>query len=289
MAQSERQTQFQIVTSAKARAEAFSSLLGKQHVTQVLPHFTEDIMRKPINTQPAEWPIEMAETKAFQDIAALYVLSYLDGTINTGVLGETKPDGNRTIRIYSDTINIAYSNESTDDITMVLEKPKNIDTWVIDRERGALALSGKHTELCTALTAIDLTDPTVHPRTILMRTAVKMKPFTQEDIEKFITRHGEDAILKSASGISFINESVELFDTSYPLRIYIQTDPNVPPSLVTELPTWDHLTQEQRQRILYGAIPESIHTLTHQFPDARPSRYSRSTAKRYDSHPPQTT
>ncbi len=283
MAPTERSIKFHVVTSAPARAKAFASLLGEDRVVQIKPSFTEDNIRKPVNSQHAEWPVEMAEHKAFQDVAALFVRSYLNNTVDTGYEGDIAVDGERIIRLYSDTINIAYAGDTTDDTTVVLEKPKNLAVWMADRERGAMALSGKHTELCSAITAIDMSNPNVTPNTVLVRTTIKMKPFTPQDIKKFVEKHGENAIMKSASGISFINSTVELFDTAYPLRTYIQTDPNLPPSLLFELPTWDHLTREDRIRILYGAIPEAVQMLVAHFPPAKPSQPSRSTAERYQT------
>jgi predicted house-cleaning NTP pyrophosphatase (Maf/HAM1 superfamily) len=260
-------------------------LLGKDNVKQIAPRFTEDIMRRPINHQTAEWPIEMAENKALQDMAALMVYSYLNGVIETGTVTDIKPDQKRIIRIYSDTINITYAGDMADESTVVLEKPKNIGQWLADRQRGAMALSGKNSELCTALTAIDMTDSSVHPTTVLLRTAIKMRPFTIDEAKAFIARHGEGAVLNSASGVSFINDSVELFDTSAPLRTYIQKDPNDPPSLLFELPRWDHLTKQERIQILYGGIPQVIEAISESFKPAYPSLNGRSTAERYGSTP----
>lgn len=283
MASPERTIHFQVVTSSDARVDAFTQLLGTENVEKVPPHFTEDIIRKPVNSNVAEWPIEMAERKAMQDISALMVLSYVNGVVETGRMGDIHTDGKRVIRLYSDTINIAYDHDINDENTVVLEKPKNIASWLADREKGAMALSGKKTELCTGLTAIDMSDPTVHPTTILIRTAVKMRPFTPADVRTFIERHGEESVLKSASGISFINTSVELFDTESPLRTYIQTDPSKPPTLLFELPTWGHLTLADRTRILYGAIPEAVQALITQFHPAYPTTRGRSTAERYQT------
>lgn len=270
MSRPERRTEFHIVTSADARVAAFQSTLGRDRVVKVAPRFTEDGMIKPINHQPAEWPMETSQRKAFQDIAAHMVRSYVSGMVETGHQGDVPVDGKRVIRIYSDTINIAYAGDTADDTTVVLEKPKNLSTWLTDRTHGAMTLSGKNTEVCTALTAIDMTNPDAHPATILVRTTYKAKPFTQEDVKTFVKTHGEQSILKSASGISFINKTVELYDTSSPLRVYIQTDPNLPPNLLYELPTWDHLTQEDRLRLLYGAIPEAMQILLSQFQPAKP-------------------
>ncbi len=270
MAHIERQTQFQVVTSANARVEAFRSILGKNRVVRVPPAFTEDGMIKPINHQPAEWPMETSQRKAFQDIAANMVRSYLSGVVETGLEGDIAVDNKRVIRLYSDTINIVYAGDTRDEATVVLEKPKSIHEWLTDPVRGAMALSGKNTEVCTALTAIDMTDPKAHPATILVRTTFKVKPFTIEDAKQFVSTHGEESILKSASGVSFINNTVELFDTTAPLRTYIQTDANLPPNLLFELPTWDHLTQQDRLRILYGAIPEALNILVQQFQPAKP-------------------
>jgi hypothetical protein len=110
-----------------------------------------------------------------------------------------------------------------------------------------------------------MTDPTVHPTTTLVRITGKMKPFMLSDVKKFISKYGEDAVLKSASGISFINQEADLFDTTEPLKIYTQTDTAVPPSLLLQYPTWDHLTQKERIRILYGAIPEVVTAMTANF------------------------
>lgn len=284
MAQQERNVQYHIVTSSPARTKAFATLLGEDRVKQVLPHFTEDIIRKPVNTNVAEWPLEMAERKAMQDISALMVLSYVNGVVETGHVGDVKANGDRVIRIYSDTINIAYDKDINDDSTVVLEKPRSIASWLSDRKQGAMALSGKNTELCTAITAIDMTDPTVHPATILIRTATRMRPYTITDVQTFIKRHGEESIQKSASGISFINESVELFDTDSPLRTYIQTDPDQPPTLLFEYPSWGHLTQGDRTQILYGALPQAMDMLMNQFQPAYPSTRGRSTAERFPEH-----
>lgn len=282
MAPTEKSTQYHIVTTSEPRTAAFASVFGADRVRRVTPLFTEDTIRKPINTvQPAEWPIETAEQKAFQDIAAHMVRSYLTNVVDTGRTNDYHVDGDRIIRIYSDTINIAYAGDISDESTLILEKPKNLERWMNDRERGAMALSGKYTELCTALTAIDMTNPNVHPNTVLVRTTVKMKPFTKDDVQEFVARHGEKAIMTSASGISFINGTVELFDTQSPLRTYIQTDPNLPPSLLFELPTWDHLSHQDRLRMLYGAIPEAMHILTNGFPKANPSIPSKPTSERY--------
>lgn len=281
MAQSERPVHFHIVTSSPARTNAFASLLGSDRVHQVLPHFTEDIIRKPVNVNVAEWPLEMAERKAMQDISALMVRSYINGAVETGSAGDIHTDGERVIRIYSDTINITYDKDIFDNTAVVNEKPKNIAQWMSDRTNGALGMSGKNTELCTALTAIDMTDASVHPTTVLVRTAIKMKPFTMADVQEFVKKHGADSILKSASGISFVNDTVELFDTQSPLRTYIQTNPDEPPTLLYEYPTWDHLTHEDRLRILYGAVPQAIEQLITNFQPAYPSHEGRSTAERY--------
>ncbi len=270
-----------VVTSSPARTDAFRTLLGENRVRQVLPHFTEDIIRKPTSVNIAEWPMEMAERKAMQDISALMVLSYINQTVETGHKEDVHVNGKRVIRLYSDTINIVYDKTMSDESSVIMEKPKNIALWMADREKGALGLSGKQAELCTALTAIDMTDPTVHPATLLIRTAIKMRPFTIKDIQEFVAQHGEESVLKSASGISFINDSVELFDTESPLRTYIQEDPDQPPTLLYEYPTWGHLTKEDRVRILYGAIPEAIESLVTRFQPAYPSNVGRSTRERY--------
>ena len=152
MASPERHIDLHVVTSADARVAAFASVLGQENVHKVLPHFTEDIIRKPVNSNVAEWPIEMAERKAMQDISALMVLSFVNGVVETGHIGDIQTDGKRVIRLYSDTINIAFDKDISDETAVVLEKPKSIPLWLADRERGAMALSGKNTEICTGLT-----------------------------------------------------------------------------------------------------------------------------------------
>ncbi len=266
-----------IVTSSPARSLAFQMLLGPDRVRQVQPLFTEDVMRKPISTvesQPAEWPMQVAEHKAFQDLAAHIVNSYLTSTLEEGRLGDVKKDDGRLIRIYSDTVNIAYAGDTSDSTAIVLEKPKNLAQWLADNQYGAMSMSGKNFEICTALTAIDMTDPSVHPTTTLVRIAGKMKPFTVADVKRFIGKYGEDAVLKSASGISFINEQADLFETSQPLKIYIQKDTAVPPSLLLQYPTWDHIGQKERIRILYGAIPEVVSSLSNDFTPSYPQGVS---------------
>lgn len=259
-----------VVTSSPARAGAFQMLLGADHVRQVTPYFTEEVIRKPINSNPAEWPMEMAERKALQDIAALMVISYLNNTIETGMQGDVHVDGQRVVRMYSDTINVGFTDDILDEATMVFEKPKSIASWLADPERGPRAMSGKKFEICTALTGIDMSDPAVHPATILIRISGKFKSFTIDDVKKFITKYGEPAILRAASGISFINQGSDLFDTDQPLRIFMQTDPSGGSTLLQQYPTWDHLDQAERQRILYGAIPEAVQTLVSSFAPAYP-------------------
>lgn len=274
MAVERKHLHLDIVTSSPARTSAFQMLLGSDRVRQVQPLFTEDAMRKPVSTvesQPAEWPMQVAEHKAFQDLAAHVVNSYLTSTVEDGRLGEIKKDDGRLIRIYSDSVNIAYASDTSDSTAVVLEKPKNIGAWLADTQHGAMALSGKNIELCTALTAIDMTDPSVHPTTTLVRLSMKMKPFTIQDVKQFIEKYGEQSILKSASGISFINEAADLFETQEPLKIYIQTDTSHPPSLLMQYPTWDHLGQKERVRLLYGAIPEVVASISSNFTPSYPS------------------
>lgn len=270
MAIEQKNIVFRVVTSSPARVGAFASLLGPERVEQIAPHFTEDVIRKPNNKRAIDWPIEMSERKALQDLAALMVLSYINHTVETGKIGDVKVDGKRVIRIYSDSINIAFVDDMSDETTMILEKPKNLARWMADREHGAMDLSDKNFEICTALTAIDMTDPTVHPTTLLIRIAGKHKPFTMEDVKAYVKKYGEENVLKSANGISFINEDTELFDTQYPLKVYAQTDPALPPTLLFELPTWDHLSQKDRSRILYGAIPEALDLLISRFTPSYP-------------------
>lgn len=266
-----------IVTSSPARTSAFQMLLGTDRVRQVQPLFTEDVMRKPVSTvesEPAEWPMQVAEHKAFQDLAAHIVNSYLTSTIEEGRLGEVQKEDGRLIRVYSDTVNIAYAGDTSDSTAMVLEKPKNLAMWLADSQHGAMSMSGKNFEICTALTAIDMTDPSVHPTTTLVRIAGKMKPFTLTDVKSFMNKYGEDAVLKSASGISFINKEADLFETNEPLKIYIQTDTETPPTLLLQYPSWEHLSQKERVRILYGAIPEVVATFTNNFTPSYPPNVS---------------
>ena len=206
-----------VVTSSPARTDAFRTLLGPQRVRQVLPHFTEDVIRKPDAQKPHEWPMEMAERKALQDVAALMVLSYVNQTVETGHIEDVHVKGRRVIRLYSDTVNIAFADDMSDEQTMILEKPKSVAQWLTDTKNGAMVMSGKNFEICTALTAIDMTDTTLHPTTILIRISGKMKPFTTGDVRQFIQKYGEENILKSASGISFINEK-QIFLT--PANLY---------------------------------------------------------------------
>lgn len=259
-----------VVTSSPARTDAFRTLLGSERVRQVLPHFTEDVIRKPDAQKPHEWPMEMAERKALQDIAALMVLSYVNQTVETGHVEDVHVKGTRVIRLYSDTVNIAFANETSDEQTIILEKPTSVARWLTDTKNGAMIMSGKNFEICTALTAIDMTDTALHPTTILIRINGKMKPFTTSDVRQFIQKYGEENILKSASGISFINEKADLFDTDEPLRVYTQVDPEIPPNLLFELPNWSALAQKDRLRILYGAIPEALDIVTNNFHPAYP-------------------
>jgi hypothetical protein len=104
---------------------------------------------------------------------------------------------------------------------------------------------------------------------------MKMKPFTIHDVKKFIEKYGEDSILKSASGISFINKDPDLFETQEPLKVFIQTDTTAPPTLLMQYPNWDHLTQKDRVRLLYGAIPEVIDTMSTNFTPSYPSSIGR--------------
>ena len=89
-----------------------------------------------------------------------------------------------------------------------------------------------------------------------------------------MNKYGEDAVLKSASGISFINKEADLFETNEPLKIYIQTDTETPPTLLLQYPSWEHLSQKERVRILYGAIPEVVATFTNNFTPSYPPNVS---------------
>lgn len=257
----ERPIHFDVVTSSSSRYNAFANLLGAEKVRQVPFHFTEEVIRKPVNHQPAEWPFEIAEQKALQDVSALLTIAATNEIARENLIGSLTTDGKQTIRLYSDTVQVVFDNDVSDDGVMILEKPKDLSQWLNDRERGAMAQSGKRFEIATALTGIDLTNPNAHPATILVRFAGKMRPYTMEDIQAILKNHGPQDIMTVAGGISIQNGGTGLYDKSYPLRCYIQTDPNSQPSLAFELPTWVDADIPTLQRYVYGAVPQAVTTL----------------------------
>lgn len=269
--------QFDIVSSSAARYNAFANLLGHEHVRQVKYFFDESVMRKPVNHQPAEWPFEVAEQKALQDVAALLVIAASGEIARDNMLGDIKVDGKRTIRLYSDTVQVVFDRYITDDTVKVLEKPESLQEWLNDDSDGAMAQSGKRFEMATALTGIDITNPNAHPSTILVRFAGKMKPYTKDDIHKLLENYGPQEVMTVSGGISIQNGGTVLYDKSHPLTCYIQTDPNATPTLVFELPNWESLDLKTLQRYVYGAIPEAITTLIHQLDN---SNYVKRTAKK---------
>lgn len=251
-----------IVTSSPARHDSFVRLLPHTDVRRLDPRFTEELIQQPLNVQPAEWPMEMAERKALQDLAAAYVLATTDEAAHQGMVAEIgKSTEARHIRMYSDTITVSYAGETSDETPTVLEKPKDIASWFKDKERGALALSGKNIEICTALTAIDAKNPNAPPVTILVRIATKMSPYTLEDVKRVIEKHGPQAVLTTAGGISLWNGGTPLYDGSIPLKIYLQTDPLQQPVLVNEIRGWQQLDNDHLKQMLYGAVPEAMESM----------------------------
>ncbi len=260
----ERPIHLDIVTSSKERVMAFSSLLQKGRVRQIPPGFTETVIHKPINSSPSEWPFEVAKEKALQDLTGILVLGAINKASAEGLLGDVHTRPGRTIRLYSDTVQVSYNADTPDDIPMVLEKPSNLEQWLTDGKRGAMAQSGRHFEICTALTGIDVTNPAAHPSTVLVRITGKMRPYTLADVMNVINTHGERDITMAAGGISVQNAGTNLYDKTYPLRYYIQTDPNTAPQLTFEIPTWQHLDIKTLQRFVYGAVPEALQALMTQ-------------------------
>src|SRR5690349_1295096 len=116
----QRSIKLDIVTSSPARTNAFKTLLGADRVEQVTPRFTEAVLRKPVNSSPAEWPVEMAEGKALQDIAALFVLSATNTIASEGLVGDLNTNNERKIRIYSDTVQVVFAGDTTDETRVVL-------------------------------------------------------------------------------------------------------------------------------------------------------------------------
>ncbi len=260
----ERRIHLDIVSTSKERTQAFSNLLSPERVRQVMPNFTETVMHRPVNSSPSEWPFEMAKEKALQDTAGLLVLGAVNRIACEGLLGDVVTRPGRTIRLYSDTVQVSYNADAPDDVPKILEKPKNIESWLTDPDNGAMAQSGKNFEICTALTGIDVTNPEAHPSTILVRIAGKMRPFTLPDVMNVIRKNGEGDVMMAAGGISMQNGSTVLYDKTQPLRAYIQTDPNIAPQLMFEFPTWDHLDLPTLQRFVYGAVPEALDALVAQ-------------------------
>lgn len=273
--------QFDIVSSSAQRYNAFANLLGYENVRQVPYYFNESVIRKPVNRQPAEWPFEVAEQKALQDVAALLVIAASGEIARDHMLQDIKIDGKRTIRLYSDTVQIVFEDDDNNTVK-VLEKPESIQSWLKDDEHGAMAQSGKRFEITTALTGIDLTNPQAHPATILVRFGGTMRPYTKDDVMSLLENFGPQDIMISAGGISIQNGGTTLYDKTKPLTCYIQTDPNAPPDAVFSHDTWENLDQKTLQRYVYGAIPEAVTALIHRIDN---SRYIRSGAKKKGDFP----
>lgn len=260
----ERPIYLDVVTSSKERVMAFRSLLPPDRVRQIQPRFTETVIHKPVNSSPSEWPFEVAREKALQDITGLLVQGIVNNTAYEGLLGNVSTRSGRTIRLYSDTVQVSYNADAPDETPKILERPISIEHWLTDPENGALSQSGKNFEICTALTGIDLTNPAAHPSTILIRVTGKMRPYDMGDVMNVIHRHGERDITMAAGGVSIQNGGTELYDKTQPLRFYIQKDPNQQPQLIFEIHSWDHLDISTLRRFVYGAIPEALDTLVTQ-------------------------
>lgn len=250
-----------IVTSSPARHHSFSMLLPDIQVDRIDPHFTEELIDKPLNIRPAEWPMEMAQHKALQDLAVMYAIGSTNKTIEDGKIGETESLKGKHIRVYSDTITVSYKGNDPNEVPRSLEKPQDLISWFKDKENGAMALSGKTVQICTALTAFDVNNPLSHPVTILVRIDAKMRTYALEDVKKIIDNHGPQAILSTAGGISIWNGGTSLYDGTVPLRISIQSDAHQEPVPVSEIPDWQKLDGEKIKQILYGAVPESLEML----------------------------
>lgn len=253
-----------VVTSSAARTHSWELLLPNAQVRQVKPGFTEELMEQPRNARLAEWPMEMAEQKAFQDISGLLVLAASNEISGQNMIKEigSKSEG-RHLRMYSDTITIAFSGDNPEQNATVLEKPRDLVSWFRDREKGAMALSDKNIQICTGITAIDMKNPDSHPATVLIRIAAKMRPYTIEEVNKIIEDHGAQAILTTAGGISIWNGGTLLYDGTVPLKVSFQADPFQKPVLINEIPNWQTINNEQIKQILYGAVPEAIDGLLH--------------------------
>jgi len=273
----ERNIQFDIVSTSNARYNAFANLLGHERVRLVPPKFSEHVIRKPVNRHPAEWPFEVAEHKALQDITATLVIAATNEIARDHELGDIRGENGQTVRLYSDTVQVVYDNDISDGSVKVLEKPPGIKEWLEDTEEGAMAQSGKCFEITTALTGIDITNPNAHPATILVRFAGKMKPYTREDVEAIITNFGPQEVMTVAGGISIQNGGTTLYDKTYPLTCYIQTDPNSEPVEIFQLPAWEDVDLLTLQRYVYGAVPEAITILLEQIDR---SKYVKPTSKK---------
>lgn len=260
----ERPIYLDVVTTSQERVMAFRSILSPERVRQIPPGFTETIIHKPVNSSPSEWPFEVAREKALQDITGLLVQGVVNKAACEGLLGDISSRPGRTIRLYSDTVQVSYNADAPDDIPKILEKPISVEHWITDAENGALSQSGKNFEICTALTGIDLTDPAAHPATVLVRVAGKMRPYDLSDVMDVIHTHGERDVTMAAGGVSIQNGGTQLYDKTEPLRCYIQKDPNLQPQLLFEIPTWDHLDLATLRRFVYGAVPEALDSLLTQ-------------------------
>jgi hypothetical protein len=250
-----------VVTSSPARHDAFARLLPNAEVRRFDPHFTEELIPKPVNTNPSEWPMEMAEKKALHDLAAMYVIATTNEEVFRNMVKEVGgPDEGKHIRIYSDTITV-FRNPQDDSDARVLEKPRDIPSWLKDKEKGALSLSGKNIEICTAITAMDVKNPDTVPTTVLIRIVSKMRPYNIGDVEQIIAEHGPQAVLTTAGGISLWNGGTHLYDGDTPLRVYLQADAQQDPVLINEIPGWQSLPVDDLKQILYGALPEALESV----------------------------
>jgi len=248
-----------VVSTSRARHDSFARLLPKTDVRQINPRFTEELMQKPLSIQPSEWPMEMAERKALQDITAVMVLGTINSIADQNLIKETGSTGEgKHLRIYSDTISIAYDKNQK---PIVLEKPRDLISWFQDREKGAMALSDRNIEICTGITGVDMKNPDAHPATVLVRIIAKMRPYTINDVNTIIEKHGAQAILTTAGGISIWNGGTSCYDGTVPLKIYLQNDPQETPIFINEIPNWQQLDGESIKQILYGAIPEAMDSL----------------------------
>lgn len=251
--------QLTVVSSSPARTHSFELLYPNAKIRQVKPRFTEELMPRPLSVEPSEWPMEMAQEKALQDIAAVLTLAATKQLTGEGLLAEINQAGEgRHLRIYSDTITVKKNGDGK---ATVLEKPRDLVSWFSDKERGALALSDKHVEICTGITAIDMKNPNSHPATVLVRILSKMRPYTMEDLNQIIEKHGAQAVLTTAGGISIWNGGTSLYDGTVPLQISLQTDPYTEPVVIREIHDWQKMDTDQLKQILYGALPEAMDSL----------------------------